>query len=55
MALVPKVSINSDVQKPISIQKITFTLTKHEHTPRDDTDSEDHFYKLSGEDKELET
>ena len=55
MALVPKVSINSDVQKPITIQKIAFTLTKHKHTPRDDTDSEDHFYELSEEDKELKT
>ena len=55
MALVPKVSINSDVQKPITIQKIAFTLTKHKHTPRDDTDSEDYFYKLLEDKEEIET
>jgi len=55
MALVPKVSINSDVQKPITIQKIAFTLTEHEHTPGDNTNSEDHFYKLLEDEEEIET
>jgi len=56
MALVPEVSINSDVQKPVTIQKIAFTPTvEHEHTPRDNTDSKDHFYKLPEDKEEMET
>jgi transposase InsO family protein len=55
MALVPEVSINSDVQKPITIQKVALTPTEYEHTPGDDTDSEDHFYELLEEEVQTQS